>query len=680
LKENKITKSGFHSKGNLILPTLNLSVPSFGRQDKNKLDNLILKKLFTHLQRTRIMSTDLMLIRWMTSLKILEVVMKDNKDWISLGNVVIKFRALESIQIIYFGENDGVKTLSADGRIQTYSRADPLGEMNLNPEQKTCRFFSQLHKLTYLKNVTFVTSYQRMHKQSSFFEKDFRKFYSKPHNFCFHVKIYACWQIPAKNTQILMSLFNAAECVIIEPVLKESKSYSTSYSPCHNKDSFMKSSQEKFKLMLGKKNIVDLINFSEKEHINVRKVLSYCNSIQSLYIKSTGEDISWFNYSRDYQEIQGFQSLKHLVLDFSFFQLGYYGREVGDPQEVFHDETAKIYTVSFHHWEQGKKSYEIAYYNNLRMILSDIQEECESLQDISVFLCIAKIDASVKKRQPEYQESCKLETSEKLNLLVKELFSFNKIKRFELCSDDNLNIFPLEKLLTSKSLEAFGIKFCCPIKDHSFDRRNKKPQKPKPVEWDSHFSFDQTNQLKEIGVNIPTIIKAPICETNFLNYIGKLENLQIVELVDESCQSMTLDLIYGVLMGILNKKTLRRVIICTNVVNELYCKEYRDLFLQEINTEIEEMENMIFEELKTKIKDLMKHCLEEIMIGRFQGYDTGDIIFYQKNLPYSSEKLFWTENEMNGLLVADKNLAILYHQYFEIFKAKDAWRKEESLA
>jgi len=384
-------------------------------------------------------------------------------------------------------------------------------------------------------------------------------------------------------------------------------------------------------------------------------------------------ETAWKMDSESPNDIEGFKSLKNVVLDFNFFQLDH---QTNKSQE----RTQTCFTINFKDQEKPE-TITGTFANPALTILSQLQQNCKSLQDISLFLCISQIEQNLERQKKEFPRIMRFAKQIKLNFLVDTILSFDKIKRFELCAQNNLDIISLQKVLASKNLEFFGLKFCCFVKDTDDEcsltkglrfLRGISKLEPPHIEWDSYFAYDSpVNQLKGFRLNIPTIVKTSLSGRNFVNYLQKLDFLQTVELVDENCKSITLDLLYGILSRILEKKTMKKVIVITNVVNEVYSAKNRAMFSQAINTQIQKVENLIFGNLEKRIACLKEIDLEEIMIGKFRGYETADFIFYNKDIKNVSQKVFWTEKEINELYVVDKNFARLYERYLELFKEKE---------
>jgi len=91
-----------------------------------------------------------------------------------------------------------------------------------------------------------------------------------------------------------------------------------------------------------------------------------------------------------------------------------------------------------------------------------------------------------------------------------------------------------------------------------------------PPKWDSDFVIDKIGQLKELKINIPYLTKISLFEISVLNVIQTLGNLQVVELIDENLEPITFDFLYGFVMSLLEKRWMRKISICTKVINRFY--------------------------------------------------------------------------------------------------------------
>ena len=624
----------------------------------DKIHPLIYKKFVKYCPQVHQMTAKPVFLKHIPHLKHLSLQIEAQEDLVSLGKILARLPHLRSINLQFIDQVDVLRSSTFAPKIPIDYSNQNLGLLNLDPQQIPCKFFTRLHKLPRLKSVLLVTSYRTIFTQFPHFEKDLKAFYSKkPRKFIFHVKIFSNCRISSKNPQCFAEILSSAECICLDFGLQMPNFAKRNPFPCNNESSSVISSQEKNKLMLGKKNIAEILTLYDCGKMNLKTILSYCNSMQSLYIKSSANEITWETIQESRRnpsppaEIKGFKTLQNVFLDFNFFKLDF---ETQHPQKSDQTrsedyEKPKIYPLTSTRVSDNvtTKLNLLSLCPPLLVVLRQLREKCPALQGISLALCIAKFDENLEQYQGATLAISHRARRERLEEVIQEISTCEKVKRFELCVKDNLGLISLKKIFGNKNLERFGLKFCC-----SVDEKADTP-KSKIFEWDANFAgLEVLSQIKELHVNIPTIIKTPLYGVNFINFIGKLESLQVIELVDENRKNLTLDFLYGLLMKLFEKKTIRKIKICSSFVNELFSQYNNMLFSKNVNSLVQQAFDNIFLDIETGIKALQN--LEEVMIGRLKGYQADFIFYNQQAKSACGDKIFWTEKEIKEFFCHEK--------------------------
>jgi len=366
--------------------------------------------------------------------------------------------------------------------------------------------------------------------------------------------------------------------------------------PRNEDDMSMVPKEEKKRLKLGMKNIVSILD--EGEGFNLEEILSNCGSLENLYIREAKGKARWKKNSKS-DQIKGFQNLKVAVLEFSEITHDVYMNPTSSPPLMF---------------------------------CSEIKEKCHSLKHLSLYFNISFHKGEI---MPPHELSA---LRESLNPYVQETSTFDKLKRLKLVMTPNsLSLFPLSEILSNKSLESFELKF-----------RN---QKSKNTEWDPSFARINTSEIRKLTLTIPEGRKIPLCGIAFLNYVRRLDHLQVVELIDKNFGVITFDFLYGLLTSLLDKKGMKRIIIWTKVMNHFSSKKFENLLSNNLEARLKDMFDEAIRDWESRIKELK--CLEEVIVGRLHGYSFDYLLYHSKM--GIVDKFVWTGKELYSLLYGGRD-------------------------
>ena len=594
-----VISNGLKSKGNLVIS----SYPSgsylvdYRTQAKKW---LLLKKIFRNCQKAEIeirFGSCLRLLKEMLALRFLSIKIDKGLGLASLGGV---FRNLLDLEVI---------KAEAVEYEHWYT---------VSPENTKHGFFASVHKLSRLKKVKLGTDYEAI--QGS---RDLDRFSRQLFNFNFSVKIQVYNVLEIEENSDLARILNAAKYLSV--------SYSAQEQSSEDRD-FMRTVKEaRRKMKCDKKNSVKLFSESYSAIINVASVLSYCDSLEHLYIQERRHLISWKTFS-DQEEIKGFRNLKTVALNFSHFIVD------GPLEKVNKSEYDHYYNNDdeIEIWEDENNYSSGRYSSPMLALFSHLKETCPSLQHLCLFLSALEF--------PDFRFSDVSPFTEIFNEFIQELSTFDKLKAVALLiGPDDFRHFALGDILSSNSLESFQLKF-------RPDAGGLYPH------WDACFPTENKSEIKKLAITIPARKKVPLFGTNLLNYIGTLENLREVKLIDRNLEIISFDFLCGLVTSLLEKKDMRKILICTKVKNTGGAQ-----FSQELESRV------------STLKDLQ---LEEIMVGKLQGYGF-NYLFYDKEMQLT-DKLFWTSNEIDKFWCEKEEFSRKYHQIIDLLEQRETARDPSS--
>ena len=478
-------------------------------------------------------------------------------------------------------------------------------------------FFTSLHKLPSLKRVKLMTTSGAI--EGARLEREFDKFYQKPHHFEISITIMVDGSLEIEANSNLVKILRAAEYLRVCD------------SKHHSSDSPLALEKEELKRMklCNKKNIVKISNYNRwnGEEINVADLLSYCDSLEYLEIIEKSHLIKWKSSSADQQ---GFRNLKVVLLE---LQRLYGGCESDESEEGVDEEIDD----------------ENRFSSPLFAIFSHIKQKSLSLQRLSLYL-----SENLESIQDEYFDKTSL-FRKNHDRFIEGISTFDKLKTLGLSVNpkDLATLYPVQ-ILSNPGLESFQIK--CSREALSST-------------CDSYFAIENKSQIKELIITVPGVKKVDLFGINLLNFIGKLDNLERVELIDENLEAITFDLFYGFVSSLLEKKGIKRILICTNATNSFYSENFGRALPRDIGTQLDSMLNEMSQGLEKSFNALKDLQLEEVLVGRLKGYSF-DYLLYNREMGIVS-KLFWTQEEMIKLLSERRELAERYKEVFDLFRRND---------
>jgi len=650
ISENSIMKRSLRSKGDLVILDADLRYldhlfefsDSFGQWDQWNLRNykplkkdiqyLHFKKIIKYCQRADVailVQVHPCFLKYMSDLKHLSLKSSTNHDLESVGNIIVNLGHLESLKF----------TCSELKEFLTPFRRT---NQEVKPKEKRDKkFFSKLHELNHLKKMTFVADSKIIQHHFEEMEQDLQTFYSKPLKFHLHLKILLK-NIPEnlrdsedykeEISSVLKLMLNNAEYLALNADEDESKVR-----------------EEMQRIKAGKNNIIDM---TTGRVVKIKTILSSCNSLQALYISPYSID---FNWKIDPQSDEVFARLQNVILNF---------RSLNVQCQLSSDSNPEQYTIPHLKCNLNKqKPEEQSILSTLIWtILYELKQKCHSLQDCSLFLSISHL----KQRDDRERRI--------LGALDDEISKFDKLKLFHLRPDKtSFSLLASSKILTNDNLETLNIDF-----NQNQDSSFSGSQKDSPT-WDQCFAVDTRNHLKRLSVNISRYMKIPLCGPSLLVNLPKLEHLQAIELFDYSDQVMTFDFLYRLLIQLLEKKTMRKILIRTKVTNGFYSSA-EDLsqntgtfFSQSLNNHLEKMLKEVHEDLETRVERLKGFELEEVLVGKWEGYSF-DYMLYNKEMKIV-DKIFWNGKELEGLFYKKKVLRDLYNHIFDLYRTGDPFMK-----
>ena len=496
--------------------------------------------------------------------------------------------------------------------------------------------FGPLNKLPCLKRMKLVTNSFVLRAVDV--KQDLDPLYCQPRNFIFSIKVYVGDELKDKENPSLVKILNAAEYLRLNG--RSDQIYFNSVS--------MKKEERK-RMKHDKKNIVS-IDFCALG-FDAAKILSYCGSMEYLYIRDSCNMILW-NQKSILEK--GFRNLKAAVLDFGeiFVQPKLFDRKTSSDSEV--GENSDIAD------DERKKSLS-PFSSSLLPIISQIKEKSCSFQRLDLSFYLFEFPQMDWRNDYPKHRSSFIGNFQKF---MEEISTFDKIKTLEfLAHPENLisfETFPLTKILSNKGLESFKLDF--------IESDPKDPER----EWGGCFATENTSEIKKLVITIPTGLKVPLLTINLLNYIRKLDNLQVVELIDSNLELIAFDFLYAFVTSLLDKD-MRKLIICTRVENSTCPNNLGMLLSKSLETQFQDILNEAAGDWASRIKKL--NNLEEIIVGRLYNYSF-DYLVCQKEMQVT-DKLLWTQKEIDGLLDSKREFAKRYKKVFDLFSPK-RWKEVDS--
>ena len=188
-------------------------------------------------------------------------------------------------------------------------------------------------------------------------EQDLDKFNRQPLNFRLSIKIRVQHPFEVQENSNIAKILKGTEYLSVW----DSDSYSLNSG---RNDHMALEGEEKKRMKFGKKNIVKIMNWS-KEEIDVARVLSYCDSLEHLYIRENRNLIKWKSSPVDQEEeIKGFRNLKVVALQF---------------QHLFVDDNSLKVKEGID--DENKESFS-RFASTLFVIFSRIEQKCHSLAQV----------------------------------------------------------------------------------------------------------------------------------------------------------------------------------------------------------------------------------------------------------------------------------------------------------
>jgi len=132
---------------------------------------------------------------------------------------------------------------------------------------------------------------------------------------------------------------------------------------------------------------------------------------------------------------------------------------------------------------------------------------------------------------------------ENFYLALEEISTFEKLKIVRLLiNQENVNPIILGKILSNKRLEILQLRLC------------SKKEKISSYKWDKCFVQATKSEVKGFYITVPERFKTLLFRMNLLEFLQRLESLQVVELVNEKLEAVTFAFLYGLASGLLEKK------------------------------------------------------------------------------------------------------------------------------
>jgi len=520
-----------------------------------------------------------------------------------------------------------LETIRLDFHAPVFRLFEPRRKWECLPKNKSFSkgFFSQLHKLFRLKKVKLIFNDQSLIDDINL-GRDLENFYSQPLNFVLHIRIVVHKWLEIENNVNLAKIIRAAEFLCLDSL--------------GGPELQMRMSKEaKKRSKFGKRNLVEFWFRDLQVQVDVSQILSYCDWLESLYIKERANEFCWVGDDGMEQEIKGCENLKNIALDFD---------NISSDDGYNTSQNSQMNLI-----ENQRENSQRKFSSLLLTIICQIRKNCHALEDLSLYLTILRFSSLSWNRKPF--ESSLNSFLGSFDGIMQEISTFDKVKTFGLWTiPEDLNLVSLEKILLAKHLETFQLKLCRKLKTISFS------------EWDNMFEKVGASQIKELKITISEQTKAPLFRMKILNFIRKVESLEVVELIDEDLDLIQFAVLNELITTLLEKKNMKRILICTRVVNN--CSEnFGDLNLRSLG---EELQNLLVRDWEMKVKASQ---LEEISVGRLKGYRF-DYLFYDKKMQIA-DKLFWSEEEMKRLLGDNEELRRRYQEIFGLFQKKegDVW-------
>jgi len=251
-----------------------------------------------------------------------------------------------------------------------------------------------------------------------------------------------------------------------------------------------------------------------------------------------------------------------------------------------------------------------------------IKENCYSLQCLSLYLSTLQFPEihRIQTESPTFIENP--------NFTTKEVSTLDKLKQFELFSTpDDLDLINLEKVLSNKNLEIFKLKL------------DPKPNTESKLVWGDRFAKATTKQIKELSIWVSQRAEIPLFGDKSVDYIQRLDCLEAVEFVNENFKMVTFDFLYGFVTNVLEKRSMRRILICTKVVSQFYSEQFGKFLSKSLETQLKKILSEVSQDWEERVKVLKGLRLEEIFVEKLSGGYGFDYLLFNKEMEVT-DKLF----------------------------------------
>jgi len=482
-----------------------------------------------------------------------------------------------------------------------------------------CAVFTRINNLPRVEEFNFTTSITEL--RNKVVQQNLQEFYSQV-------------KIPKVSTNITRSEnFSTEALEYIACILKRSDYISInltyqSREACCNKDSEQESQNEMRKLALQSKRAVYFDNsFWPQNSLSINSILSYCESLKFLYLKMSGTIWKEDNFLKK-DTNKWCKTLQTVVLDCGFFNVNSL-LDMNIPVE--NQQEVRVYDLATHQsHKMVMKQSKVVFASPFLTFMRQLRKNALALQKMSMFLCIANLDAKCYNFNQEIAKCFEVEKKLMMKDFLEEISLINRLKKLELCSAGDLEVFPLNRILYLKTLDALSLGFC----QRNLNSFEKGVIKNQENVWDEHLEILEAQSeicnVKEIYLKTSPLLKIQPFGVNFVSVSQWFKKIEVVEILDENKINMTFDMLYGLIMNILQSERIRRVVISTNLTNGFYSKNSQFLFPKQVNNYLEIIEKELFGQLEARIRDLMNLKLEEIVIGKLMGFKA-DYIFYNKS-------------------------------------------------
>jgi len=354
------------------------------------------------------------------------------------SKIIRKLRSLQSLHLKYLSDYD-----ESDPNLPIKLKGEFL--LSDPDDQKGWGFFHKISKLPRLQRFSLQTSLRTLEGQSSVVQQDFADFYSGSHKFNMDAEIYVnsslnIQELTAKN---LASILTKADSLSIH--MGASKPAKKNPYTCQDIQSHELSEQENERISKqGERPVRFYVPYKEKLQVNIGFLLAKCENLVSLYLKISGMEVIW---DQNYENFP--HKLKTMVLDVDVLGLNYEILNERWPSRFQVEE--EIYEVS------GQRK--VKFHSGLVQLLKQLKTRAAGLETLTVFTCLANFRKSWY-RPKDFKELYEKILEEKVKEFFKELESFEKFHRIDLCKKAGYLDQCLNRALAAKSLKVVHVRSC----------------------------------------------------------------------------------------------------------------------------------------------------------------------------------------------------------------------------